>query len=557
MNLRRLITITCLSLATVASAQQSVPAQTQTPRATEPVTADTDQDVKSPRALRLSLNDAVTTAMRQNLGIDIQRYDYLMADQRLVGAWGVFDPIAGATLNHSSANNAPTTTTESSSARSTTADVTLDQFLPTGGAYSIGWNNQRSVRSGGNTSFSPAYTTGLDFGLRQPLARNFGIDINRRNITIARNTLGINDWFFRDVLLTTTNNVEQAYDDLIYSRQYVDVVKEAVFLARDQSRITQIRIDVGASAPLDILQPRVQIATSEQQLIAAIANVRSAEDRLRQLMNLPPADWDRPIIPTDAVTYAPMNIDLEASVARAWTLRPEVQEQALTTQIRRVDYLFARNQVLPRVDANVGYGVTGAAGRAVQNGTLLQDTGYSQALQQVLKQKNPGWNVGLTVGVPIFNISARAEARRAELDLQQSTVIDTQIKQNIAIDVRATARAIDTAAKEIVASRTARDAAERNLEAERKRYENGMTTNFQVLQVQQQLSDARASELQALVGYAKAVAAFHRSVGDLLDVHNIAVNLPPVEEEHPFFTRLDRYNWLNYGNTVKGDEPQR
>jgi outer membrane protein len=557
MNLRRLITITCLSLATVASAQQSVPAQTQTPRATAPVTADTDQDVNNPRALRLSLDDAVTTAMRQNLGIDIQRYDYLMADQRLVGAWGVFDPVAGATLNHSSANNAPTTTTESSSARLTTADVSLDQFLPTGGAYSVGWSNTRSVSSGGNTSFSPAYRTGLDFGLRQPLARNFGIDINRRNITIARNTLGINNWVFRDVLLTTTNNVEQAYDDLIYSRQYVDVVKEAVFLARDQARITQIRIDVGASAPLDILQPRVQIATSEQQLIAAIANVRSAEDRLRQLMNLPPADWDRPIIPTDRVTYTPTTIDVESSVARAWTLRPEVQEQALSTQIRRVDYLYARNQVLPRVDANLGYNVTGAAGTAVQNGTVLQDTGYSQALQQVLRQKNPGWNVGLTVGVPIFNISARAEARRAELDLQQSTVIDTQIRQNIAIDVRATARAIDTAAKEIVASRTARDAAERNLEAERKRYENGMTTNFQVLQVQQQLSDARASELQALVGYAKAVAAYHRAVGDLLDVHNIAVNLPAVEEEHPFFTRLDRYNWLNYGNTVKGDEQQR
>ena len=85
------------------------------------------------------------------------------------------------------------------------------------------------------------------------------------------------------------------------------------------------------------------------------------------------------------------------------------------------------------------------------------------------------------------------------------------------------ARAIDTTSKEITATKTAREAAEQNLDAERKRYENGMTTIFQVLQIQQQLSDARVQELNALVGYNKAVTAYHAAVGDLLDVRNIKV----------------------------------
>src|SRR5439155_14477648 len=125
----------------------------------------------------------------------------------------------------------------------------------------------------------------------------------RRGITIARNTLGINQEAFKVVLLDTTSAVEQAYYDLIYTRRFVDVVKEALFLARDQARITQIRIDVGASAPLDILQPRVQIATQEENLIVAVAAVRDAEDRLRAVMHLDPADWDRPIIPTTPAGY--------------------------------------------------------------------------------------------------------------------------------------------------------------------------------------------------------------------------------------------------------------
>ncbi|HEY2828677.1 MAG TPA: TolC family protein [Thermoanaerobaculia bacterium] len=557
---RRLITIGCLSLAPFALGQQTQSMQTATAteaearKTTQPVTADTDKDLTDPRALRLSLDDAIHTSMRQNLGIDIQKYDYLMSGQNLIGSWGIFDPVANATLSHNNDKNAPTNGTQTSASTGTTADFGISGLAPTGGSYSLQSTNSKGTSAGGLTTFSPAYNTGLGLNVTQPLARNFGIDINRRNIYIARNTLGINQELFRGTLLDTTNAVEQAYDDLIYARQYVDVLKEALFLARDQARITQIRIDVGASAPLDILQPRVQIATAEQQLIAAVANVRSAEDRLRQLMNLPPADWDRPILPTDTVNYAAVSIDLDASVAEAYRLRPEVKENQLNTATRRVTYQYARNQVLPRVDANAGYNVSGGAGRFTDNGVVEQNTNLLDATRQVFENKFPGWNVGLTIGVPIFNTSARAEEKRSELDLQQSQVIEAQTRQNIEVDVRTTARAIDTAAKEIVASKTAREAAEQNLDAERKRYENGMATNFEVLQIQQQLSDARASELQALVGYAKAVAAFHHSVGDLLDIRNITVDIPAVDEPH-FFSRWDRYNWLNFAAHDKGDQP--
>ena len=344
--------------------------------------------------------------------------------------------------------------------------------------------------------------------------------------------------------------VDQAYLDLVYARRNVEVVKESLFLARDQSRITQIRIDVGASAPLDILQPRVQIATTEEQLISAVALVRSAEDRLRAVMNLPASDWNRPIIPTDPVDYAPVTLDMNDSVTRAMELRPELRQAQLTNDIRRVNYLYARNQVLPQLDLNLNY--RAGTGRTVSgfdpNGIPVFTTpSYSQGLKQIGNFSFPAWTVGVNVGVPILNIGARAERKRAELDLEASRVDQAQVAQNVMVAVRSAARDVDTAARTIVASRTARDAAEQNLEAERRRYENGMTTNFQVLTIQQQLSDARVRELQAQVGYAEALANYHRQVGDILDVHNIAVEEPPISPEPVVFTLLDRYNWLSYG----------
>ena len=535
---RRLITIFVLSLAATTLLAQETPAASASARTTDPVTAETDQDVNDPRALKLSLGDAIRTSMERNLGVQLQAFDYQESGQSLRGSYGIYDFLGRALLQESSQERAVSSTIESSAGRSHTLNVSVEQNLPTGGAYSFGVDNSRSTESGGVSTVSPRYSPNVNFAFNQPLMRDFGIDINRRGITIARNNLGISHELFRTQLMNTAVDVEQAYLTLAYARRAVDVVKESLFLARDQARITQIRIDVGAAAPLEILEPRVTIATSEEQLIIATANVRTAEDQLRELLNLDPAEWDRPIIPTDPVEYAPVTINVDDAVRKAMELRPELRQDALNTDTRRVNYLYSRNQVLPQVDFDLNYGLAGLAGNSAE---LDPATGlptgrveripYGRGLRQIFEGDFPSWTVGFNVAVPITNIGARAEAKRAELDFRQSQLQQAQTKQAITVDVREAARAVDTAARSIVATRAARDAAEKNLDAERRRYENGMTTNFQVLTIQQRLSDARIRELNALIGYNRAVATYHRAVGDVLEIRGISVNPPELPDE--------------------------
>ena len=554
---RKLTALVCSLAAPVLIAQTTTTTATQTTgtvTTTSAVTADTDRDVNDARALRLSLDQAVQTAMQRNLGIQVSRYELRASGESLRGQYGLYDWLGTANLSREIAKSPVISAITTPSSRTATANFGVQQTIPTGGTYEVGFSNTKTVAPGGLRSFSPEYGSGLSLGFNQPLMRDFGVDVTQRGINIARNTLGISREAFRATLLDTTHNVEQAYLNLVYARQFVDVVKEALFLARDQSRITQIRIDVGASAPLDILQPRVQIATQEETLINAVAAVRNAEDTLRALMHLDPSEWDRPIIPTDPVRYSPFSVNVEEAVTRAFALRPELRELNLTTEIRKIQNMYARNQRLPLVDLRLNYNLAGVAGRALepdpQTG-VLTDTRYTNAIRQIGGFEFPTYTFGLNVGVPFTNIAARAEARRTELELERSQSLVDLERENIALEVRSTARAIDTSARNITAARTAREAAEQNLEAERRRYENGMTTNFQVLQVQQQLSDARARELQALVNYNKAIAAYHRAVGDLLDVRNIRVEEERIEEPRAprIFTRLQRYNWLNYDNT--------
>lgn len=545
---RRLITIFILSLLATTLAAQQTPA----PRTTEPITAETDRDANDPRALRLTLNGALTTALEQNLGVQLQTYEARIADQNLRSQYGLFDWIAAANIRQYNLSAPTTNQFQPSGAKSTSIGGSVNQILPTGGQYTIGFNTDRSTSVGGGSRFNPQFGNDLDLRFNQPLLRDFGIDVTRRGITIARNNLGITEGQFRTVVMDTVSGVEQAYLDLIYARRAVGVVKESLFLARDQGRITQIRIDVGASAPLDILQPRVTIATTEEQLIRAVASVRNAEDRLRALLNLPTTEWDRPIIPADEIAFQPLDIDFQQAVDRAVANRPEMFQQELSIRNAEVQAMYLRNQVLPQLDFVFNYGLGSAAGRSPEvddNGVptgRTQSTPFFDTFSQLGAFDFPEWSVGLNFGVPILNIGAKAQARAAQLDLEQTRMTQSQIRQNIAVDVRTTARAVEEFGQTIAASRTAREAAERNLEAERKRYENGMSTNFTVLEIQQQLSDSRVRELQALVGYNKAVAAFHRAVGDILEVHQISLGEPARTPEPAMGRYLDRYPWLNH-----------
>ena len=550
---RRLTMILCL-FAVSLSAQTGSKPQAR-PSGTVPTNITADRDANSTRALRLSLEQAIGNAVTKNLGVELQHYDYRMSGQDLRAQYGPFDFFTTADILRVSDENPVTSPFFTSAGNSTVFNFGLNQLLATGGTYRVGFNNSRSESVGGGTFVNPAYRSNLGFEFNQPLLRNFGVDTTRRGINIARNTLGINREAFRNVLINTAVSVEQSYLDLVFARQFLEVAKESLFLAQDQSRITQIRIDVGASAPLDILQPRVAVATREEELITAQALVRDAEDRLRQLMNLDMTEWDRPIIPTDSVGYQPLDVDTDAAVARALEARPEIRQLKLGTQSREIIHRYARNQTLPKLDLVASYGAAGLGGRSAEIDPVtgqptgrIATTDYPEAVSQVFGNDFPSWTFGFSVGVPVTNVGARAEARRAELDLRKAETDEKSLRQIITVDVRKGIRDVDTASKQITATRAARDAAEKNLDAERKRFENGMTTNFNVLQIQQQLSDARSRELQAVVFYNKALANYHRAVGDLLDQRGIVVD---VEEFESPGSRFEDVRWLNYGNYAR------
>src|SRR5215213_1164271 len=169
---RRLITIFVLSLmATALLAQDTPPAERSTTKATDPVTAETDQDVNNPRALKLSLDEAIRTSVQRNLGVQLQAFEYQEAGQSLRASYGIYDALATALLEEQSAERAVSSTIEAASSREHKLNLGVSQNLPTGGGYSFSVNNSRSTTSSVVSTVSPSYSPNVGFNFLQPLLR--------------------------------------------------------------------------------------------------------------------------------------------------------------------------------------------------------------------------------------------------------------------------------------------------------------------------------------------------------------------------------------------------
>ncbi|HEY6064989.1 MAG TPA: TolC family protein, partial [Thermoanaerobaculia bacterium] len=181
------------------------------------------------------------------------------------------------------------------------------------------------------------------------------------------------------------------------------------------------------------------------------------------------------------------------------------------------------------------YGNAGLGGTTTlrdSSGNVISRTpgGFSDAFQQILDRDFKNWSIGLNFSYPILNRRARGQRGAALYTWESNKAALISLEQNVTLEVRAAARDIDTARRSIAAAQKSRELAERNLDAERKKFENGMTTSFQVTQIQNDLSAARTAELQALAVYRKALSTYHFAIADILEWKSIRIEGLPESE---------------------------
>lgn len=516
-----------LLLAGAAGAQE--PQQIRVDSTAPPVEA-TAVDVRD-GAILLTLDEAVEVALRQNLGLSIQRYTRNRARLAVGQTLGIYDLLANANLYGEDEQSPTISRLQASESNLQRFNFGVNQLFPTGGVLNMGWTNIRQESNNPFATVNPGFSSGLEFRYTQPLLRDFGRLATERQLLVARNRSQASREEFERQLVLTVQDVIDAYWNLVGARQQLIVAQESLKLARELHDRNRIQVEVGTMAPLELVQSEAAIAEREEGIITSQSAVGDAEDALRRLLNLPEGElWATEIRPaTDpAIQHTP--IDVAAAIQTALAERPELRFQQLDIEQARIESQFAVNQERPTLDFDVSYGFSGVGGDILvvddETGEPIRTIpgGFGDAFDQVTGLDFRGWSAELIFGFPLQNRSARAARAIAEVDLRRAESAMEDARSAIVTEVRGAARRVETAAKQIEAAKASRVFQERNLDAERKRYENGMSTSFQITQIQEDLTEARSREVNSVVNYRIALAEYQRAIGRLLEEEGVSID---------------------------------
>jgi outer membrane protein len=500
--------------------------------------------------LYLSLQDAIALALENNIGLEIQRYQFetteIAYQSSLAGTGGNFDPTF--TVNQFNFNHSVQPVTNNVGAGAVTENVTntfnrgfqLAQTFKTGAQGTFSFTSNRSTTNNQNTNFVPNLSGGLNLNLSQPLLRGYGVGINTLNITVAKNNRRGADYAFRTQINTLVNQVVQAYWNLVSATQNVNVARQSLELSERLLEQNKKQIELGTMAAIDIKQTEVQVANGQQNVITAEATILTQENTLKNLLSrngLASAVISSVhVIPTSRVEVPatePVQPEQDL-VETAYRNRPELEQSRINLENTQTNLRGTRNQLLPQL--NVTGGVSNPASGGVLNpvpninaaGQIVPRSvnpartgGFSNVLYQLFALPTVNYNLGFTLTINLRNRSQQAAYATAQLNQRTQELQLQQQMNQMRVDVRNAITNINSARARLNASQTALDAQEAVVDGEQRKFQLGTSTLFIVIQQQNTLATSRQNFVAAQVAYANAKLALDAATGSLMERYNI------------------------------------
>jgi outer membrane protein TolC len=490
-----------------------------------------------PSGTPMTLEQCLLRAMEKNLGLRIQVLDPEIADFAVTRAAERFIPTLAFRRTLQS-QISPSYSFLDAGAQYTDDfnryGGQMDLTLPTGGTLSAALSSSRSENSRNFQTINPRFNGLLSFTFSQPLLKDFGWRIPRREIIMAQTTRDIAETTYRQTVLQTLYTVEEAYWNLVFSLEDLRVKRQSLDLARDLLERNKREREIGMLAAIEITTAESEVATREADILQAEVLARNNEDTLRTLLGVKARDADiaGPIVPTDVPTVEKRDFGVETSLAQAMAGRPEIATAQIDLKGRGFDVTIARNQLLPSLSLDLSYWSPGVSGTQILyeddnplTGVVVDRVpgGSSNAMRDALKFKYKNWSVDLTLSIPLSTVLTRAEAASARAGFEQARLRLEQTEEQVFLEVRNAVRDVETNAKRVEAYAAAQGLAAKKLEAEEKKLKAGMSTNYDVVLAQRDLAAARSAELRARIDHVLSVARLDRATGASLELRNITL----------------------------------
>jgi outer membrane protein len=504
-----------------------------------------------------------------------------------------FDPILTSTLQEDHSNTISSnvfTGAPTVSQNTGTYNFAYNQGFQWGTNMLVGFTNSRVTTNNVFNTYSPQISPAFQFRLTQHLLQGFGFLPNTRLIRLTKNNREISDVAFRLQIITTVDQIENMYWDLVFAYENVRVQQESLAFAQKTLSDTNKQVQIGSLAPIEVVRAQSTVSSDQQTLILAQNNLQLQQLLMKNALSrtlVDPVLADAEVIPTSTIALPDQEavVPIQDLVNDALGHRPELAESRIDLTNREINNKAIRNSMLPTLDIFAYYGGSGLAGSqnaanlcanqppAEQaegfcsgfNSTIppngatvippVTPVGYTTALNQLVNSTAPDKGVGLTLNIPIRNRNADALQVRAELEYRQAQMREQQIENQIRIEVRNAQFQVVQNRAAVAAAQAAVELGHQSLDAEQKKLNLGASTSTLVLQNQSILATNESNLVSAMAAYEKSRIEMDRATGLLLDHAGIVMG----DAERGQVTHMPNVPYVKPRQDVKSvlDAPQQ
>lgn len=460
-----------------------------------------------------------------------------------------FDPIFSSTLQldkNETISTSPFSAPPIVAQNTYTSNFSYTQGFTWGSALTVGFNNAHLTTNSLTSLLTPQLSSNFQARYTQNLLQGFGFNANTRFILIAKNNREITDVAFRLQVITTVDQIENMYWDLVYAYENVRVQQEALTYAQKALEDAKRQAQVGTAPPIQVVSAQSTVSTDQQNLILAQNNLQLQQLLMKNAVSRSiedPVLAEADLIPTSTMRLPQQEpvTPIQDMISDALHHRAELVESRIDLNSRELSAKAVHNALLPTLQAYAYYGGSGVGGDVNPlckfSGTPCQNigsvppafqggkssVGYGTTLNQLVNSTAPDKGIGLTLSIPLRNREAQADQVRAELELRQAEVRLHQLENQVRIEVRNAQFDVKQNRAAVEAAQSAVDLARQTFDADQQKLKVGLTTSTVILQDASTLTTSESNLVSAKAAYEKSRIELERATGLLLEDNGINV----------------------------------
>ena len=487
----------------------------------------------------ITMHDVVNMMIDQNLDIQSNRFTPRSSALQTLVFYRVLQP--SLTVNVTFANNSSFSTSQLNGASNlgllqNNFSISYAKNFKWGTTVGVATTMARSKTNNAFSTFNPSYVGKITYSVSQHLLQNRGSLINLRQVYQSENNEKISESQFEVQLTNLLVTAQKAYWDLVFSEKDLQVKQASLNLAKQTLEENKQKVEIGTMAKIDVVQTQLDVAQRGDSVVGANGTVTQAQDQIKKLIsssndssmfliNLKPMESPRSPSPNEI----PM---LKDALATALENRPEIRQAMLDLKNKDLDVQYTKNQTKPALDVSANFSQNGTGGtQRILGNVLGQSTvtdvipgGIADAFRQMWGFNYTGYNVGVTLVIPLDNKAAKADFSRAVNERRLSDSRMEATTQAIALEVRNAITQSEVARARVDTARATLDLARQTAEAEKAKLDLGTGLLKFVLESQRDVATYETAQIQAEVNYTKALIDLDRAMGMTLKRNGLELN---------------------------------